>query len=162
MTLVLSDVRPLLAARFGFLADSAQYPRIARSRQARSGSGSATAVATLDVCTAARDPHLDPPPFRGRKQYAARSRLDDLSRAAGSRLSPPKRGRDGVGVCGRAERSKDAAQRGVQHQGGEQDQTGVAVGLEYREAVVRIADIQARDLPDEVGGEGGQPQREDH
>src|SRR5580692_1403899 len=100
MILVLSDVRPLLAARFGFLADSSQYRLVPMSRQARSGSGSATPVANLDVLAAARDPLLDPPPFRGRKSRAVGSRLDDNRCASRSRLSPPERGRDGVGVCG--------------------------------------------------------------
>ena len=104
---------------------------------------------------AARDPLLDPPPFRGRKSHAARSRLDVKCRAAGLRPSPPERGRDGVGVCGLSERSDNAAQRGVEDQAREQDQAGVAVGLEHLEAVVRIADIQPRDLPGEMGGEGG-------
>src|SRR5580693_8263601 len=58
--------------------------------------------------------------------------------------------------------SDQRAQRGVQHQAGEQDQTGVAVGLEYLQAIVRIADVEANDLPGEMGGERGQPQREDH
>src|SRR5580700_9516850 len=114
MILVLSDVRPLIAARFGFLADSVQYPRIVRSRQARSGSGSATPVATLDGHDAARDPTSILPLFRGRKQCAARSCLEDKLRAAGLRLSPPERGREGVGVCGLSERSNEAAQRGVE------------------------------------------------
>jgi hypothetical protein len=34
MILVLSGVRPLLAARFGFLADSAQYPLVPMFQQA--------------------------------------------------------------------------------------------------------------------------------
>ena len=59
------------------------------------------------------------------------------------------------GSAAYVERSNDAAQRGVQHQAGEQDQTRVAVGLEHREAIVGIADIQAGDLPGEMGGEGG-------
>src|SRR5258708_37615542 len=110
MNLVLSVARPFIAARFGFLADSVQYPLVPASRQARSGSGSATVVATLSAFAAAR---------------------------------------------GLAERSKDAAQRGVQHQGGEQDQAGVAVGLEHLEAIVRVGGVEADDLPGEVGGEGG-------
>src|SRR5580704_1120976 len=114
MILVLSDVRPLLAARFEFLADSAQYPLVPMSRQARSRSGSATPVATLDGLDAARDPLLDLPPFRGRKSRAARSRLHETRCADCWRFSPPERGRDRVGVCGLCERSNDTAQRGVQ------------------------------------------------
>jgi len=49
-------------------------------------------------------PHLDPPPFRGRKLHAAWSRRDDPWRdesldASGLRFSPPARGRARVGVC---------------------------------------------------------------
>ena len=56
---------------------------------------------------------------------------------------------------------QEPAQRGVEHQSGEQDQTGVAVGLEHRKAVVGVGDIKANDLPGEMGGEGGEAERED-
>src|SRR5580692_8276775 len=108
MILVLSDVRPLLAARFGFLADSIQYPLVPMSRQARSGSGSATAVATLDDYASGPRPPPRSSPFQGEEavcglrapgRHIARGRLAPLS---------PERGRDGVGVCGLSESSNEA------------------------------------------------------
>jgi len=52
-------------------------------------------VATL----AARDPHLNPPPFRGRKENASSLCLDAALQVCGVHFSPPERGRDRVGVC---------------------------------------------------------------
>src|SRR6202035_4913266 len=61
---------------------------------------------------------------------------------------------------GNASRQSGYVQHAVEDQTGEQDQTRVAVGLEHVEAVVRIADIQSRDLPGKMGGEGGEAERE--
>jgi hypothetical protein len=47
---------------------------------------------------AARDPHLDPPPFRGRNESAVLSELEETFLANGLLFSPPARGRDRVGV----------------------------------------------------------------
>ena len=47
-------------------------------------------------------------------------------------------------------------QRRVEQQAGEQDQAGVAVGFEHSEAIVGVGDIEADDLPAEMGGKGEQ------
>ena len=52
-------------------------------------------------------------------------------------------------------------QRGVEQQAGEQDQACVAVGFEDGEAIVGIGDVEANNLPGEMGGEGEKPERED-
>ena len=46
----------------------------------------------------------------------------------------------------------------VEQQSGKQDQTGIAIGFEQREAQIGIGDIEADDLPGEVRGEGEQGQ----
>jgi len=47
------------------------------------------------------------------------------------------------------------AQRRVQQQAGEQDQAGVAIGFEHGQALVGIGNVEAHDLPGEVGGKRG-------
>ena len=47
---------------------------------------------------AARDPHLNPPPFRGRKETTISSQNDEKLGVNRLRFSPPERGRDRVGV----------------------------------------------------------------
>jgi hypothetical protein len=50
--------------------------------------GGSVDVAAKYATQAARDPHLNPPPFRGRKQQASRSRLDDNFAQAARASSP--------------------------------------------------------------------------
>jgi len=51
-------------------------------------------------------------------------------------------------------------QNRLKHQAGKQNQTSIAVGFEYGEAIVGIGDIEPDDLPSQMRRESNKPQRE--
>src|SRR5947207_9326776 len=63
---------------------------------------------------------------------------------------------DGNGVEAPLPTLRDRARHRIDQQAREQQQPGVAVGLEDPQAQRGIADVQSPDLPDEMRGEGDQ------
>src|SRR5437588_6953518 len=52
-------------------------------------------------------------------------------------------------------------QRRIEREPCEQDEAGIAVGLEHRQAVERVIHIESRNLPNEMRGKRDEPERED-
>src|SRR5262249_16126867 len=88
-------------------------PQCSREPDERRGIKSASDAA----CSCSlRDPHLIPPPFRGRKERVVCAAFHSTRWTSGLLIPPPKRGRDGVGVAIRPGPvgESETAKRGVE------------------------------------------------